>query len=105
MASGSQLQVAKLAQPVPEPPCWNLQAGTSRPEPPGQNLQVGTSVSEPLGWNLRTGTRARTRAKTWAKTRMEHLGAPNVLLKKRAEMSPDPDPDQNLEAPKEFLGA
>ena len=60
MTSGSQLQVAKFraGTTVLEPPCRNLRAGTSGPESPGRNL--------------RTGTRAKTRAKT----RMEHLGGP-----------------------------
>ena len=56
MASGSQLQVAKLAQPGPEPSGRNLLAGTSVQEPPGRNLHAGTSGLEPLSQNLWAGT-------------------------------------------------
>ena len=92
MVSGSQLQVAKLAQmcpaapssiqQLPAAPSGNKQcsaastSGQRKPESKPGPEPVPEPVPEPPCRNLRAGTRAKTRAKT----RMEHLGAPNVLL-------------------------
>ena len=63
MVSGSQLQVAKLAQMCPAAPSSARWPAATRVKTPGQN------------------PRSKPRVKTWFKTQMEHLGAPNVLLK------------------------
>ena len=81
MVRGSQLQVAKLAQMCPAGPS-SIQQHPAVPSD-GQQCSAAASgaqrqqavLSRVYQWPAETGVKTR------AKTRMEHLGAPNVLLK------------------------
>ena len=129
MVSGSQLQVAKLAQMCPAAPSGTQQRATAPNRAQRQPAAASSAQRWPSATRVQTWvqTRDQTRVQTRAKTQMEHLGAPcstkcpfktnlpsfYVRLKKNAEMSririqiwkPETRSDRNLEAPKEPLGA
>ena len=127
MVSGSQLQVAKLAQMCPAAPSsaeWRLAVASSAQrhpaatwvklpgQAPGSSSRVKLPDQAP-GSSSRVKLPGQApRSSSRVKTRMEHLGAPwstkcpfktnspsfYVRLKKRRVKAPDPDPGSRPES-------